>query len=231
MPGGFASLDTSFPNLEGQTTEQKLRALTDYLYQLLEQLRYTLHNLGIENMNDEALKEIITMSAKQIDLTGYVTFRALSTQGETTINGENITTGSLRALNVYGCSYFDEDGNAKMELRDFSSQGANIVSLALSNMNILDSQHRPRVVFQTGHDTSGNDINAFIAVNGHRLLEIDEFDGNPNDILADPAGTMRWRHKGDVEFDKKIVLTQGVNYGPSLPANPEVGQLFFVSLS
>lgn len=58
MPGGFASLDTSFPNLEGQTTEQKLRAMEDYLVQLLENLRYTLHNLGVENLNVSSVKEL-----------------------------------------------------------------------------------------------------------------------------------------------------------------------------
>lgn len=59
MPGTFAALETGFPELEGKTTEQKLRALTDYLYQLLEQLRYTLRNLGEENFNPTDLQHIM----------------------------------------------------------------------------------------------------------------------------------------------------------------------------
>lgn len=65
MPSGFAALDTGFPNLSGySTTEEKLKAMEDYLVQLLEQLRYTLHNMGVENMNTTEvtgwLDEIIT---------------------------------------------------------------------------------------------------------------------------------------------------------------------------
>lgn len=59
MPSGFASLDTGFPDLSGySSTEQKLQAMEDYLVQLLEQLRYTLHNLGVENFNEEGLRRI-----------------------------------------------------------------------------------------------------------------------------------------------------------------------------
>ena len=47
------------PNLSAMnSTEQKLRAIQDYLYILLEQLRYTLENLGAENFNPTALAEI-----------------------------------------------------------------------------------------------------------------------------------------------------------------------------
>ena len=53
MPSGFATLDTSFPNLEGKNTEGRLQTLTDYLYQLLEQLRYILRNLSPENFNEK----------------------------------------------------------------------------------------------------------------------------------------------------------------------------------
>lgn len=59
MPSGFASLDTGVPDLSGySSTEQKLQAMEDYLVQLLEQLRYTLHNLGVENFNEEGLRQI-----------------------------------------------------------------------------------------------------------------------------------------------------------------------------
>ena len=59
MPGAFASLDTGFPNLSGNgSAEDKLRAVQDYLYQLLEQLRYSMNNLGAENFNENSLNEI-----------------------------------------------------------------------------------------------------------------------------------------------------------------------------
>lgn len=42
----------------------------------------------------------ISLVADNIDLTGYVTFSALSTAGQTTINGSNITTGSISASRI-----------------------------------------------------------------------------------------------------------------------------------
>jgi len=44
----------------------------------------------------------IDMSALNINLSGYVTFNALSTAGSTTINGANITTGTLSGDRIYG---------------------------------------------------------------------------------------------------------------------------------
>ncbi len=56
MPSGFSALDTSFPDLEGKDTEESIEIVTDYLYQLLEQLRYMLHNLGTNNFNRAELE-------------------------------------------------------------------------------------------------------------------------------------------------------------------------------
>lgn len=59
MPGNLLSVDTSFPTFTPeQTNEQKLDVVTNYLYMLLEQLRYTLANLGAGNFNDTELDEI-----------------------------------------------------------------------------------------------------------------------------------------------------------------------------
>ena len=59
MPSNFSAVESAFPNLNGMSsTEQKLRAIQDYLYLLLEQLRYTLENLGAENFNETSLQEI-----------------------------------------------------------------------------------------------------------------------------------------------------------------------------
>ena len=59
MPGNLLTVDTSFPQLAGKTDEQKFRTITDYLYMLLEQLRYTLRNLGMENFNDAELGSFV----------------------------------------------------------------------------------------------------------------------------------------------------------------------------
>lgn len=59
MPNSLLSADTMFPNFrDGQGTDAKIDEITNYLYMLLEQLRYTLANLGQENFNATELDGI-----------------------------------------------------------------------------------------------------------------------------------------------------------------------------
>ena len=59
MPGNILSADTQFPNFAGQgNPAEQIRTIRNYLYMLLEQLRYTLNNLDAGNFNTEGLKEI-----------------------------------------------------------------------------------------------------------------------------------------------------------------------------
>lgn len=63
MPSNLLNADINFPNLQGKTTDQKFGTITDYLYMLLEQLRYSMANLGVSNFNEaeiENLANIIT---------------------------------------------------------------------------------------------------------------------------------------------------------------------------
>ena len=52
MANAFSQLDTSFPSMDGKNTEAKIQAIQDYLYQLLEQLRYTMNNINPDNFNE-----------------------------------------------------------------------------------------------------------------------------------------------------------------------------------
>lgn len=52
----------------------------------------------ISKINQTA--EQITIQASKVDLAGYVTFTNLATSGQTTIDGGNITTGTLKAITI-----------------------------------------------------------------------------------------------------------------------------------
>ena len=59
MPGNILSADTQFPNFAGQESPaEQIRTIRNYVYMLLEQLRYRLNNLDAGNVNTEGLKEI-----------------------------------------------------------------------------------------------------------------------------------------------------------------------------
>ena len=58
MPTQFATLDNGFPSFTGrESTEQKVDALYNYVFLLLENLRYILRNLSTENFNEAEMEE------------------------------------------------------------------------------------------------------------------------------------------------------------------------------
>lgn len=59
MPSNLLAVDTGFPQLtEEQSAEEKFSVITNYLYMLMEQLRYSMANLGAGNFNDAELDAI-----------------------------------------------------------------------------------------------------------------------------------------------------------------------------
>lgn len=59
MPTTFQLVETTFPNGEDKDTQEQINGVYDYLFVLLEQLRYTLFNLDGSNINQNALSEFI----------------------------------------------------------------------------------------------------------------------------------------------------------------------------
>ena len=59
MPTTFQLVETTFPNGEGKDTQEQINGVYDYLFVLLEPLRYTLFNLDGSNINQNALSEFI----------------------------------------------------------------------------------------------------------------------------------------------------------------------------
>lgn len=67
MPSNMLTTDTSFPQLtDKQTTDEKFSVITNYLYMLLEQLRYSMANLGRENFNDTAFQDIANLITEPV---------------------------------------------------------------------------------------------------------------------------------------------------------------------
>lgn len=58
MPSNWLYVDTNFPTFTGkESPNDKINTIQNYLFMLVEQLRYTLHNLDTANMNLAALEE------------------------------------------------------------------------------------------------------------------------------------------------------------------------------
>ena len=104
MPSGFATLDTGFPDLSGMNTDKKVQAMEDYLVQLLEQLRYTLHNLSVDNFNKDETLQWINEIVKNLDVktvktenldAGEINTGDIFMDGEITIRDEDHTYGEI----------------------------------------------------------------------------------------------------------------------------------------
>lgn len=103
MSSKFSLLANAVPTFTERTTvEAKVDALADYQLQLLDYLRYTLHNLDSENFNETGLTEIMSPVVAEIkDTTGKVAALTLTANGLSVSvkeMGENFT-GMQTAIN------------------------------------------------------------------------------------------------------------------------------------
>ena len=76
---------------------------------------------GTSAANFTLTSRMASLVAAEIDLTGYVTFTSLETKGKTTINGSNITTGTIDAslLEIGGQKVFESDHGKFYVYKDF----------------------------------------------------------------------------------------------------------------
>ena len=144
MPSNILTTDTSFPQLtDKQTTDEKFSVITNYLYMLLEQLRYTMANLGVENFNDAEFDHISEL------ITDPVYVRLEDAEGNIaslTLTAENLTVrmedaeGNLSVLQQTASSLTvrisDAEGNISV-LQQTATSLTSRISDAEGNLSIL----------------------------------------------------------------------------------------------
>lgn len=87
MPSNWLYIDTNFPPFtQKESVNDKVETMQDYLFMLVEQLRYTLHNLDLSNMNKTATDEFVKQITDPIygeikDAEGNITQVALVAEG------------------------------------------------------------------------------------------------------------------------------------------------------
>lgn len=109
------SLTTRITNAEGdvsslQQTATALQSRITTLDGSVSSLTQTVNSITLSVSNGESsstiklMRDGVVVSSKSISFSGMVTFSDLSTAGQTTINGSNITTGTIDAIDIYGCT-------------------------------------------------------------------------------------------------------------------------------
>ena len=87
MPSNWLYIDTNFPTFTGEESpNEKISTIQNYMYMLVEQLRYSLHNLDLSNMNKTAVERYETYLTEPIyarieDGEGQITQLQITTQG------------------------------------------------------------------------------------------------------------------------------------------------------
>ena len=87
MPSNWLYIDTNFPSFtQKESANDKIETMQDYLFMLVEQLRYTLHNLDLSNMNKAAADGFVKTITDPIygeiaDAEGNITQIALAAEG------------------------------------------------------------------------------------------------------------------------------------------------------
>lgn len=139
MPNSFLTSEGSVPDLRKyQTTDEKIEVLQNYLYQLLEELRYTLHNISADNIDTESWNrrlEEATETSSKISLISQTIdeIRATLSQNTDTIEGLTSRYTDIRAtvdgLIVAVGEGVDFDGSGFVQRSEFEVTASQVSSL------------------------------------------------------------------------------------------------------
>lgn len=106
MPNAWAMIDTSFPTFTGRESyREQVAALQDYLYLVVEELKYQLANLNTQNWNKNALETFQKDTTAETDEQVKLLQEQLSN-----------VTNRLTALNSSLGQLTERVGNAEEEL-------------------------------------------------------------------------------------------------------------------
>lgn len=128
MPSGMQMIDGGLPRFgNNESTEEKVEAIQNYLFMLMEELHYVLHNLGKENINANSL------TALKNDIAGSLTVDAANIRGKLT--AAQIDAGDLRISKLW-LPRGTQGGYDVAISAEISSVGSGVVSIGKGGTGI-----------------------------------------------------------------------------------------------
>ena len=136
MPTTFQLVETTFPNGEGKNTQKQIEGIYDYLFVLLEQLRYTLFNLDDSNVNPNAMSDFIKnirepIYAKIEDTNKNVNELSITAQGLAARIGN--AEGDITQLGARADGLAAEIKNAKGDITQLGARADGLAARISSN--------------------------------------------------------------------------------------------------
>lgn len=209
MPTTFQLVETTFPNGEGKDTQEQINGVYDYLFVLLEQLRYTLFNLDGSNINQNALSEFIKnisepiyakiddtdKNVNEISVTAKGLDARLSnaegdiTQLDTTAKGLQVSVSNLDGAitniktdvnGIRATVGTKIDATQAQSIFDQSAQGFTLAATSGENGTIFELNYNGAQVASTGN------IDLYVdAVNIYGTLTAQEIEGDTITVRND----------------------------------------------
>ena len=171
--------------------------------------------LNVTNSTDSSTIQLsadgITTQSKTIKFTGEVVFKSdLSTEGSTTINGANITTGTITGRTISGGTITGATitGNT---ISGGTITGATITGNTISGGTITSAElYSPTIYGSTINIYGENDSASFdlwSKINGRRydILQLSSWDSGINAKISSPAG-------GEITLSGNIAFVNGPVY-------------------
>ena len=187
MPGNILSADTQFPNFAGQESPaEQIRTIRNYLYMLLEQLRYTLNNLDAGNFNSEGLKEIQDAISQPIlkqlsDTDGNLAELQITAKGLASRVSNN--EGDISQLEQTAQGLSSRVGNAEGDISTLQQTADGISSrVSSAEGNISTLQQTANGLSSRVSDAEGN-ISALFQGAGNLTTRVSNAEGNITTVM------------------------------------------------
>lgn len=215
MPSNLLSADTSFPQLNNkQSSDEKIEVMTNYIYMLLEQLRYTLANLGQSNFNDTEFKNIANIITEPVyiqlkDTEGNISALQLTAEGL----GLRVTSaeGEITQLTVSRDAMTSKISNLEGDVGTLNQTAASLTS------SIADAEGDISVLQQTASTLSSRieDVDGGIAskiTQSLNSMEMSVTNGTRSSTITLTADGMQAK-SADINFSGMVTFADLQNTG------------------
>lgn len=189
MPSNLLTADTSFPNLtDDQSTDDKFSKITNYLYMLLEQLRYSLSNLGISNFNDSELEELANIITEPIyiqlsDVEGNIS--SLYIEADNLTSRIQDAEGNISTLQQTSTSLMSQITSLNGDVSTLQQTATSLTSrITDAEGNISSIQQTVTGITSTIQDINGN-ISSIQQTVGSITSTVSGLSGDVDDLNGD----------------------------------------------
>lgn len=157
MPSKWAMVDNSFPTFSGEEKPaEQIRMLVDYMFILVEELKYQLANLDGDNWNTKALESL------QVDTTAGVEEKLAATvQALATLTGQVGQLGSQVAANAYS----SEQGQKRLR-EDLTTVESTLAGVQTGLQQVLMTVSRMEDGAQIGREGETLRLVGTVYING-----------------------------------------------------------------